>query len=257
MKLYITIIFIFLLAFNSCNKDEAILDNPEKDTNKIYDIKLIDSKLLSIAEPSGLSWALNQIDFIVVDDRTNKAFVINKEGTVLSEFPYSGDDTEGVTVDIDSNEIWIAEEAKSELIRLDMNGVQQGIYKIGVDRNSAKKGLEGLTYDSNNRVFYILNEAEPGLLIKWQIAKGIINEKQLDFAQDYSGIFFDNADQNLWIVSDKSKKLFYCNKDAIVKQSFDLDYQKAEGVVVDIAHQRVYIISDSEHKLYIYKITKL
>ena len=168
--------FYFFTCFNSCNKDEAIGGNPEKDSNNIYDIKLIDSKLLSIAEPSGLSWALNQIDFIVVDDRTNKAFIINKEGIVLSEYPYTGDDTEGVTINMESNEIWIAEEAESELIRLNMNGVKQMSYKIDINRNSSKKGLEGLTYDSANKVFYILNEAEPGLLIKWQINKGIKSE---------------------------------------------------------------------------------
>ncbi|MCK5845841.1 MAG: SdiA-regulated domain-containing protein [Bacteroidales bacterium] len=257
MKLQIIIIFISLLAFSSCNKDEAIPSDPGKDANKIYNIELIDSKLLDIAEPSGLSWALNQTDFIIVDDRTNKAFVVDKEGNKISEFPYSGDDTEGVTINRDSNEIWIAEEAESELIRLNVNGVKQESYKIDISRGSDKKGLEGLTYDFSNKIFYILNEGEPGLLIKWKIDSGIISEKQLDFAQDYSGIFFDNADQSLWIVSDQSKKLFFCDKDAKVKQSFDLDYKKAEGVVVDIAHQRVYIISDYEHKLYIYKITKL
>jgi len=257
MKIQITFLFIILFAFTSCNKDEAIPIVPDRDANKIYSLELINSKLLDIAEPSGLTWALNGIDLIVVDDRTNKAYIIDKNGKKLSSFPFQGDDTEGITIDNYNNEIWIAEEAESELVRLNSSGIKQESYKIDINRDSKKKGLEGLSYDSINKVFYILNEAEPGLLIKWQINNGIISQKELDFAQDYSGIFFDNADQNLWIISDQSRELFYCDKEANVKQSFSLDLQKAEGIVVDIANERIYIVSDSEQKLYIYKITKL
>ncbi len=258
MKFQFIVFLLNILLFAACNKDEAIPGSKEdKPNNDKYKIEFIKSYNLDIAEPSGLSWALNQIDLIIVDDHTNKAFTIDINGNKLSGFPYEGDDTEGITIDKLNNKIWIAEEAKSKLIQLDANGNETNSYKIDINRTSEKKGLEGLTYDSNNKTFYILNEAKPGLLIKWQINKGIISQTQLDFAQDYSGIFFNNADQSLWIVSDQSQKLFYCNKDAKVLQYFDLDYPKAEGIVVDIANNRIYIVSDSEHKLYIYKIIKL
>ena len=243
---------------SACNKDQALPDEGNNDPVVVgYKIEFIESYLLDIAEPSGLSWALNHKDFIIVDDRTNQAYTIDKNGKELGVFPYKGDDTEGITIDELNNEFWIAEEAKSKLIQLDASGNELNSYKIDINRDSKKKGLEGLTYDSKNKVFYILNEGEPGLLIKWQINSGIISQKQLQFAQDYSGIFFDNADQSLWIVSDQSQKLFYCDENAVVKQSFDLDYQKAEGIVVDLPANRIYIVSDSEHKLFVYKITKL
>jgi uncharacterized protein YjiK len=258
MKFQFTVLLLSLLFIAACNKDEALPDTPDdKPVIKNYQIELIESYLLDIAEPSGLSWALNQTDLIIADDHTNKAFIIDNKGNTLSEFPYEGDDTEGITIDKQNNEIWIAEEAKSEIIQLNAEGNELNSYKIDINRTSKKKGLEGLSYDYNSKTFYILNEAEPGLLIKWQINNGIISQKQLNFAQDYSGIFFDNVDQNIWIVSDKTQKLFYCDKDANMIQDFDLDYQKAEGIVVDIANERVYIVSDSEHKLYIYKITKI
>lgn len=85
---------------------------------------------------------------------------------------------------------------------------------------------------------------------------GIISEKELQFAQDYSGIYADNADQSLWIVSDQSQQLFYCNNNGEVIQSFNLDFPKAEVLVVDLENERVFIVSDSEQKLYTYKITK-
>lgn len=241
----------------ACNKDVAIPENSSDSVVSGYKIELLDDILLDIAEPSGLSWALNQKDLIVVDDRTNKAYIINTKGKKLSEFPYVGDDTEGVTIGKANNSIWIAEEAESKLIELDASGSEINSYKIDINRVSKKKGLEGLAYDSQEKLFYILNEAEPGLLIKWKINTGIQSQTQLKFAQDYSGIYFDNVDQSLWIVSDQSQKLFYCDKNAVVKQSFDLGFQKAEGIVVDQKNNRIYIVSDSEHKLFTYKLIKL
>ena len=257
MKYYISFIITCLIFFTSCNKDVELPITPNDSTTGIFTFELIDSYLLDIDEPSGLSWALNHKDLIVVDDRTNKAYIIDITGKQLSDFPYVGDDTEGVTIDKVNNTIWIAEEAESKLIELNASGIEINSFKIDINRASKKKGLEGLAYDSKEKVFYILNEGEPGLLIKWKMNGGIISQKELKFAQDYSGIFFDNADQSLWLVSDQSKKLFYCDKNAVVKQSFDLDYQKAEGVVVDIPNSRVYIVSDSEQKLFVYKIIKL
>jgi uncharacterized protein YjiK len=258
MKSIIYIVFFsFLLFATACNKDQALADSPTVDISSVsYKVELLESILLDVAEPSGLSWALNHKDLLVVDDRTNRAYIIDTKGKELAQFPYHGDDTEGVTIDTENKEIWIAEEADSELIHLDSSGNKLNSFKIDINRDSKKKGLEGLTFDAKNKTFYILNEGEPGLLIKWKVNTGIESQKQLQFAQDYSGIFFDNADQSLWIVSDQSQKLFYCDLDANVKQSFDLDYPKAEGVVVDIANERLYIVSDSERKLFIYKIKK-
>ncbi len=246
----------FLLLLAACNKDQPPPEDPESGEGK-YSIELIDEYLLDIAEPSGLSWALNKKDLLLVDDRTNQAYIISTTGKNLSTLAYKGDDTEGITIDGDNKEIWIAEEAESKLIRLDSAGKEIDSYLLDFQHDSKKKGLEGLTYDAQSKTFYVLNEAEPGLLITWQLNKGILTKKELQFAQDYSGIFFDNADQSLWIVSDQSKQLFYCDKAANVKQSFGLDFQKAEGVVVDTKLGRVYIVSDSEHKLYVYKIQKL
>ncbi|RUA28668.1 MAG: hypothetical protein DSY76_04155 [Bacteroidetes bacterium] len=254
---FISILLFPLLLLAACNKDVPPPLDPDGPSVFGYKMELEDEFLLDIAEPSGLSWAINHKDLIVVDDRTNKAYIIDVHGKQLSEFPYSGDDTEGVTLGEANNSIWIAEEAESKLIELNTSGNEVHSYKIDVNRGSKKKGLEGLTYDSNEKMFYILNEAEPGLLIKWTIDGGIQSETQLHFAQDYSGIFFDNADQSLWIVSDQSQKLFYCDKNGLVKQSFDLGFPKAEGVVVDHVNNKVYIVSDSERKLFIFKITKL
>lgn len=256
MQKIVNIVIIFLfLALVACNKDIP-LPEVEVPNDSTFEISLIETSLLDIAEPSGLCWDLNHHNFIVVDDNTNKAYIIDKSGKTISTLNYTGDDTEGITTDTKNHQIWIAEEALSKLILMDYLGNELSSYNIDIKRTSIKKGLEGLSYNSYDNTFYILNEAEPGLLIKWTPDNGIISEKELQFAQDYSGIYADNADQSLWIVSDQSQQLFYCNNNGEVIQSFNLDFPKAEGLVVDMENKRVFIVSDSEQKLYTYKITK-
>ncbi len=244
-----------VLLIISCNKDIAIT-NSDDINDTLYGVDIIKEKLLTIAEPSGLSWDLNHKNFIVVDDNTNKAYIIDKSGNTLDTLNYDGDDTEGISVDTKHHIIWLAEEALSKLIKMDSMGNKIQSFDININRTSDKKGLEGLSYNSYDSTFYILNEAKPGLLIKWNPDKGIISQKELTFAEDYSGIFADNTDKSIWIVSDQSRKLYYCNSNCEVQQSFNLDYGKAEGLIVDTENDRVYIVSDSEQKLYTYKITK-
>lgn len=222
--------------------------------NHTYRLNFIKSYILNIAEPSGLSWALNGKDLYVVDDRLNKVYTIDKQGNTLSTFSYIGNDLEGVSINIKSQTIWLAEEAKFTVVELDSLGNEIQRFKLDTVRNAKKKGLEGISYDSLEDTFYLLNEDNPGLLIKWQVNSGVIAQTRLSFAEDYSGIFFDESDRSLWIISDQSKRLFHCDLEGNVKQSFNLPINKAEGVVVDHDNNRVYIVSDQERKLFVFSL---
>jgi uncharacterized protein YjiK len=229
---------------------------PQQPTaNQLYHLDFIESFNLDVAEPSGLSWALNGKDLLVVDDRNNKAYKIDKQGHTLSEFLYAGNDLEGISIDSQSQTIWLAEEAKSKMVELDASGNEIQSFKLAIDRQSKKHSLEGISYDPAENTFYLLNEKDPGLLVVWQAELGITAETVLNFAGDYSGIYFDKTDSTLWIISDQSQKLFHCDTDGVVKQSFDLGFKKAEGIVIDHQNQRVYAVSDAKHKLYVYSLT--
>lgn len=229
---------------------------PTQPSETLFDLTLIQSYELDIPEPSGLSWALNGKDFYVVDDQDNQLYKIDKQGNILDDYLYSGDDVEGVTVDVQSQTIWIVEEAQSKIVQLDEVGNTIQSFRLDIERESNKNSLEGISSNSANNTFYVLNEDNPGLLISWQAETGINNKKVLHFAKDYSGIFFNKDTNSLWIVSDKSQKLFHTDLSGKVKQGFNLGIQKAEGIVVDSINQRVYIVSDSEQKLYVYSLKK-
>jgi len=72
--------------------------------------------------------------------------------------------------------------------------------------------------------------------------------------EDLSGITYDTKRQMFWIVSDQSQLLFLWNAEQGVVKSYDLPYEKAEGVAHDPLLDRIYIVSDKTGKLYVYDL---
>ena len=251
---YINVIII-ILSFISCNKDIDL--NIDNTSDKEHVISLQNSYDLSIDEPSGLSFFDNG-DLLCVDDNTNKIYRISTQGNPISKLSYIGNDLEGITYNSISNRIYTIHEGQRKLIELDLQGNVLNEWQFTVSGGTSNNGFEGLSIDEDNEVFYILNETSPGLLIKWDYkTKTVIKEIDLNFAKDYSGVFYDKFDNSLWIISDKSQQIFHTDTEANVLESFDLDYSKAEGIVVDAANKLIYIARDykSNIKLYIYKIS--
>ncbi len=246
---------IAILTTISCNKDLEIPNDNPPNTERI--IVPVNNYTIAINEPSGLSFDANG-NLFCVDDNSNQIYNITKEGVVLSTLPYIGDDLESVSYNPKNNRIYTTHEGERKLIELDYQGTKLNEWQFTVSGGSSNKGFEGLAIDSDNEIFYILNEASPGLLIVWDYkTKSTIEQISLNIAKDYSGIFYDKRDSTLWIISDKSQKLFNTNLRGEIIDSFDLDYDKAEGIVVDIANNLIYIVRDFQTtiKLYVYKIS--
>ena len=246
-----------LISLISCNKDVEVEDgdNITVPTERI--ISLQHSYDMDIKEPSGLSFGEGG-QFYSVDDNTNKIYKISKTGEVIYSLNFVGDDLEGITYNSISNRIYVVYEGERKIIELDTNGVVLNHWSLTVTGGSSNKGFEGISIDESNNIFYILNEASPGLLIKWDYEKkSEISRKELSFAKDYSGIFFDKNDNTLWIISDKSQKIFHTTTEGIVKEEFKLEYDKAEGIIVDSKNNTIYITRDfkSDIKLYEYKLS--
>lgn len=223
--------------FTSCRPEVPIID---------YSI-IIDSYELSIYEPSGLSYSADKESFYMVSD---KGFVyqISLSGQTLKELPHTGDDFEGITVDPLSSDIYICEEGKGNLVKLNENGIVQNSYHI-LD-NGYNNGLEGLTYNNNLDVFYLLKEMSEGLLIKYDLQNDTQTQIKLNFALDYSGIFYNSTSNKLWIVSDESRTLTQCTLDGVKIKNYILPIAGVEGIVVNDDETVAYVVSDPNNKLY-------
>lgn len=247
----ILIIAIALLLTYSCNKTTEtpvpVIEIP------VGVLELIDSYPVDVPEPSGLSFGPGKITLLTVSDHTNQVYELDLKGNVIRTYDYTGKDLEGVTYNPDKNLIAVAEEADREITLIDYDsGNTEGTFGIEIQIGANNSGLEGISYNMNNKLYYIVNETNPDLMVLWRPESGIISQEKLNFASDYSGLFTDVDHSLLWFVSDQSRSLYKCDYATNVLVKYELDDLKYEGVVID--SELVYLINDATAELNIYKI---
>jgi len=116
------------------------------------------------------------------------------------------------------------------------------------------EGLEGICLNVNTKDFYLLNEKQPGLLIKTDSSFSEIFRKDLKLAKDYSDIFFSNHDNTLWILSDESKKIIQTDLNGNRMKEYRIKVEQPEGLVVDFKNKKIFIVSDKKEELYEFKL---
>ncbi|MCK5907995.1 MAG: SdiA-regulated domain-containing protein [Flavobacteriales bacterium] len=203
--------------------------------------------LLPIYEPSGLSYSADRKDFYTVSDR-GELYKINTSGSILKTLPYTDDDFEGVTVNPSTSNIYVVKERTGELVKLNSKGVV--ISTTNIIGESGNNGLEGLTYDAKRDRFYMLKEKNKGLLITFSFKDGVISKKQLSFATDYSGLFYNQATDNLWIVSQESRTITKCTVSGKKISDLKLPIYSMEGIVVNDEETEAFVVSDKDNAIY-------
>jgi len=232
-----------LTLFCSCsNQNEPI--------SKVESLELLDSYQINVLEPSGLAINSDGTLLYTVSDNTNKIYKLSTIGNVLQTFNYVGNDLEGVST-FTNSKLLVVEERTKEVVEYDMGTGSFNKHKIDYENTDANSGLEGITYNENNDTIFILNEKDPGLLMSLRADYTILSKVELDFASDYSGIFYESATDNLWIVSDQSKTINKCTLSGKLIKSYPIKVTKAEGIA--ISNDKIYVVSDAEAKLYVFK----
>jgi len=248
----IVVPLILLALISSCKKDEGGDIPPVEEAGKLEKISEFD---LNVTEPSGLSFGPDGNTLLMVSDNTNKVYETDLEGNVLRELNYVGSDLEGVTFNAGEQIIAITEERARQVVFLDyQNGEEQNRFDIVTGGVTDNKGLEGISYNSNNDAYYIVNEDVPGEMIVWNETYSNISTTELHFASDYSAIFVDTKNAFVWMVSDESQALYKCDYNAKLIKEYPLPGTKFEGIAIDIEKQLVYLVNDKTFKLFIFKI---
>ena len=230
----------------SCRKDEDV------DSTNNNDLEFISKISINVTEPSGLAIDEKNDVLYTVSDNTNNIYKLSKNGSVLKEYNIDADDLEGIT--IFNSELLIVDERTKQIIEYNPVNNELTKHTIDYENTEANSGFEGITYNSDDDVIYVLNEKNPGQLLTFNNNYNIINTVSLSFANDYSGIFYDNKKKVLWIVSDASATVNKCTLTGELINSYSLDIDKCEGVAIDNKLGYIYFVSDSESKLYTYKL---
>jgi uncharacterized protein YjiK len=227
----------------SCNKD----DDPA-----LEKLTLLRQYDIAVAEPSGLSYSAGGNALYTVSDQTGNAYKLSLTGSVISTLGFTGNDLEGITVNPSNGDIWVVAERSRQLIKLKSNGTEIDRFQLDIEANDDNAGLEGIAFNSENDHLYILNEKNPGLLLEVNEQGKIVRETELNFASDYSGIFFDHSEEVLWIVSDESKTVTKCDLFGELDKSFNIPIAQAEGIVVNSQEKEIYLTRDGNSKMYIF-----
>ena len=219
--LILVLITLFHYKCNTSKQESPVLEN------------LILQKVtpINVPEPSGLALSYDGRNFWSVGDSDSKVYNLDYDGNVLKSFTVSGEDLEGVTV-IDSLNLAVILERTREIVVLDTSGKEIKRKKLDL-KGKLNEGLEGICLNINTKDFYLLNEKQPGLLIKTDSSFNEIFRKDLKLAKDYSDIFFSNHDNTLWILSDESKKIIQTDLDGNKIKEYQIKVEQPEGLVVD------------------------
>jgi len=224
----------------------------ESDTQNKEDLTLISKTKIDVKEPSGLSFNSDKSRLFTVSDNSNKLYKISLKGDVLQEYNYTGNDLEGVCF-VENGKIILAEERNKNLVSYNYydNTIQN--HNINYENSQENSGIEGVCFDNIHNNFYIVNEKFPRKILTLNNNFNIIRQKDITFANDLSGIYYDNLQNELWICSDESKQIFVCDTLGYLLRKYSIDVNKSEGIAVNSEEKTIYIISDSENTLYTYK----
>jgi uncharacterized protein YjiK len=109
--------------------------------------------------------------------------------------------------------------------------------ELKVDTVGGNKGLEGLTYDSLSKTFFVVKEKSPRKVYKvtrnGKVSMPWNAESSALGLRDLSGIFFDPVSQHLILLSHKSKVAVECTTGGREIARLPLNLRQAEGVTID------------------------
>ena len=241
--LFVLFVPVTLVGLSACS------DNGEPEPVS-DDLELLGKYKISVLEPSVLAIDPSGEFLYTVSDRTNKVYKLSTEGDVLKTYLYEGNDLEGVSV-YTGDKLLLAEERLKQLVEYNPKTNTGIIHRIAYENTDENSGIEGVAYDDYDGTIFMLNEKNPGLLLRLRSDFSIIKTYQLDFAGDYSGIFYEKAENALWIVSDQSKTINKCNLFGKRSESYSVNINKVEGIA--LTKDKIYVVSDADAYLYVYK----
>jgi len=235
-------LFVVLLAF-SCNK---------KQEESLKTLTFSVAQEIPVPESSGIDLTYDEKGFWVVSDQNSKVYLIDSWGNEIKNFKVNGEGLEGITV-IDDNTLAVVLERTREVVILDTSGkeLKRAALELEGELNS---GLEGITYDPKEKIFYILNEKRPRLLITLDQNLMELKRDTLNFSKDVSEIFFDDIDNTLWILSDESQRLFNTDLSGDLIKEFKIKVIQPEGITFNKTRTKLYIVSDKTENLYVFDL---
>ena len=241
--IYLSVFLTLTITASSCSEKKE-----EIDKTLTYSI----AEEIPVPEPSGLDISYDEKGFWVVSDENSKVYLLDSWGNKINSFKVKGEDLEGITV-IDDTTLAVVLERTNEVVIVNTSGDE--LKRIALDlKGEFNSGLEGITYDRNEKKFYVLNEKKPQLLLVLDENLAELSRDTLNFAIDVSGIFFDDTDSTLWILSDESQRIYKTDLAGNPIKEYKIKVAQPEGIVLNKARTKLYLVSDKTENLYVFEL---
>ena len=239
-------LYVFFTAFI------AIACKEVKNENSPELLTFYIAEPIPVPEPSGLDLSFDEKAFWIVSDQDSKVYLIDSWGRKSKSFEVEGEDIEGITVVTDST-IAIVLERTREVVILDTAGKELKRASLNLD-GDLNSGLEGITYNPKEKNFYVLNEKKPRLLLTLDENLVELKRDTLNFAKDFSGLFFDGNDNTLWLLSDENQKIYKTDLSGKVIREYRIKVKQPEGITLNKDRTKLYIVSDITGNLYVFSL---
>ena len=201
VKIFLLVIVVIFISSCECNCKKIITIDEEPI------IELINAYSIDVEEPSGLDLSLDNLSLWTVSDKRRKMYQLDLTGQILREVSIPGVDLEGITIDSNEETIWVVQESLGEILQVDTLGNELQRILIPAVRDGAG-GLEGITINPTNNHLFMLKEKDPSVLIELNTEFETILFKRISTADDYSGMDYNEAENELWIVSDQERTVY-------------------------------------------------
>ncbi|MFV7789674.1 SdiA-regulated domain-containing protein [Aliarcobacter lanthieri] len=205
------------LLFNLFASENDTMLETKQHTYKLKEIKEIKQNL------SGITYSPKTDTLFAITNSPRDIYELNKSGEVLRKIDLEGfRDTEDITY-IKDDMFAVVDEELSGAFIVNINNNTKVIdikdsnkkFMINV-RTLENFGLEGISYNKNKDILYLVNERNPKKIIT---VKGFINDTPIvikekfeivednDYLGDFSAIYFDDISKNIYILSEESALL--------------------------------------------------
>ena len=212
----------------------------------------------NVSEPSGL--AFDGKFLFTISDSNNYVYKYNTNGVFIERFKTKFSNLEGIST-FKKQTLLLAVESSNSLVEFDYTNNKSTAHKMKFKHKtkSKKSGIEGVSFNKKNNQIYFLNEKKPGALIIAN-SKNFKTEEEykLNFASDYSGIFYARETKELWITSDNESLIYRCTLTGEVIETFDPHINKQdklEGIALDYKNNLLFVVTDSGQELIKYSLT--
>ena len=133
----------------------------------------------------------------------------------------------------------------------DREGTKKSDSKIKGKQESENSGLEGVTFNTSNKSYYVANEKKPKQILQLDKDFKIVSKFKLDFLHDVSGLCYDATLEVFWVVSDESRSIFKVSTQGEKLAAYPFNLKQMEGIACH--GDKLYVVSDAVEVLVVFE----